>query len=51
MGKIQSIYPDNFSKVKIRFSQSKVTDLSNESEQEEEILKVDNCPKNFTSPK
>lgn len=42
MGKIQSIYPDNFSKVKIRFTQSKVAELTNESEQEEEILKVHN---------
>lgn len=42
MGKIQILYPIHFQGFKIRFCQSKVKDLVNEAEQEEEILRTHN---------
>jgi len=42
MGKIQILYPIHFLGFKIRFSQTKVKDLVNEAEQEEEIIRTHN---------
>jgi len=42
MGKIQILYPIHFQGFKIRFSQTKVKDLVNEAEQEEDILRTHN---------
>jgi len=59
MGKIKILYPNHFQGFKIRISQTKVKDLVNEVEQEEEILGTHNehtemlwkiklsCPKEY----
>jgi len=42
MGEIQRIYPEHFRSFKIRFTQNKVEDVTNESDQEEIILETHN---------
>jgi len=42
MGQIQNLYPEHFSTIKIRFTQSRVKDLTTELEQDEIISKTHN---------
>jgi hypothetical protein len=38
MGKIQEIYPEHFHNYKVRYTQTKVEDLVNQTQQEEKVI-------------
>lgn len=42
MGQIHNLYPEHLSTIKIRFTQSRVKDLTTELEQDEIILETHN---------
>jgi len=51
MGEIQRIYPEHFKSFKIRFTQNKVEDVTNENDQEEIILETHNRAHRYSEEK